>query len=330
MELAIASGKGGVGKSTVASTIALVLKDKGEKIIAIDADADAPNLHLVLGVDKWSERKSYSDSKVAEIDPEKCIRCGECFKACPYSAIERTPDGGYRVIPLLCEGCLTCTLVCPVKGAIKRFAAESGEIRIAETEYGFPLISARLKPGRPNTGKLVTEQKEMAKGMASEDTVIVTDSAAGIGCQVIASLAGANLAVLVAEPTPASFSDLKRVHTLTRHFMQPSVLVINKFDLYPSYLEKIEEYAEEHGVEIIGRIPYDEAVPKSMALMRPVIKEFPDSPASNALIEVAERVHEIVKDWKNWFAKHRPRKPEPYKPIIIKPNKIEKGGERER
>ena len=84
MELAIASGKGGVGKSTVASTIALVLRDKGEKIIAIDADADAPNLHLVLGVDKWSERKSYSDSKVAEIDPEKCIRCGECFKACPY------------------------------------------------------------------------------------------------------------------------------------------------------------------------------------------------------------------------------------------------------
>ena len=319
LELVVASGKGGVGKSTVASTIALFLKERGLRVIAVDADADAPNLHLVLGVEEWKKHRAYSEGRIAEIDPEKCIGCGECFNICPYSAIEKTPDGRYKVISLLCEGCLTCSLVCPVGGAIKRFTADSGELRVADTEYGFPLVSARLRPGRPNTGKLVTEEKTVAKEMASEDSVIVIDSAAGIGCQVIASLAGANLAVLVAEPTPASFSDLKRIHTLVRHFMQPSVLVINKYDLYPEYLNVIEEYAEKHGIEIIGRIPYDEVVPRSMALMKPLVKEFPDSPASKALLQAAEKIHEIIQDWSSWFMQHRPRKPEPYKPIIIKP-----------
>ncbi len=320
IEMAIASGKGGVGKSTVSATIAITLARK-RKVIAVDADADAPNMHLILGMKEsdWEWEEPYSDSMIAKIIQEKCIKCGECLKVCPYRAISLDPYGNYVINPVICEGCLTCSLVCPVKGAIVREQALSGIMRMARTKYGFPLISARLNPGRPNTGKLVTEEKTKAKEMSDQETVIVVDSAAGIGCQVVSSLAGANMAILVAEPTPASFNALKRVHTLAKHFMQPAALVINKWDMNQRLSQEIEAYAKEKNLDFLGKVPYDDSIPKSMALMKPVIEAFPNSPASIALLEVAERVEGILSDWRNWFMKYRPKKPEPYKPVIIKP-----------
>ncbi len=317
LEIVVASGKGGVGKSTVASTLAIHLSRRWP-LIAVDADADAPNLHLILGVEKWEREEAYGEALVAEIREDKCIKCGRCREECPYGAIDLV-EGRYMVSSVLCEGCLTCTLVCPVKGAIKRIPRVAGYIRETVTRYGFPLISARMEPGRPNTGKIVSEEKERARSRAGKDTVIVIDAAAGIGCQVVSSLAGSHLAVLVAEPTPASFSDLKRVYTLTRHFMQPAVLVINKHDINPGYTEKLEEFAEKEGIEVIGRIPYDDKLPLSMAAMKPIIEAYPESPASEALRATAERVAEITADWRRWFLQHRPKTPQPYKPEIIKP-----------
>ncbi len=320
LEIVVASGKGGVGKSTVAATLAIHLSRR-RRLIAVDADADAPNLHLVLGVTDWSREEAFGEAMVAEILEEKCTRCGRCMEECPYGAIDLV-DGKYVVSSVLCEGCLTCTLVCPVKGAIRRYGRVAGYIREASTRYGFPLISARMEPGRPNTGKIVSEEKERARRAAEENTLILVDSAAGIGCQVVSSLAGSHLAVLVAEPTPASFSDLKRVYTLTRHFMQPAVLVINKYDINEDFLPVIEDFAKENGVEIVGKIPYDDAVPLSIASMKPVIEAYPDSPASKALLAAAARVESIVSDWRAWFMKHRPREPRPYKPEIIRPEKF--------
>lgn len=135
-------------------------------------------------------------------------------------------------------------------------------------------------------------------------------------------MAGANMAILVAEPTPSSFNALKRVHKLTRHFMQPSALVINKYDIDEGMTKRIEEYAQEKGMDLLGRIPYDDAIPKSMAIMRPVVEAFPGSPATKALLSVADRVVEIVDNWADWFRRFRPKRPEPYKPLIIKPEGI--------
>ena len=220
---------------------------------------------------------------------------------------------------------MTCSLVCPERGAIRLLSAESGRLRRTTTSYGFPLISARLNPGRPNSGKLVTEEKSMAKELASQDSLIVVDSAAGIGCQVVSSLAGANAAILVAEPTPASFAALRRVFKLTRHFMQPAGLVINKHDVNSEMTEEMEAFAREKNIDLLGRVPYDDAIPRSMAMMRPVVEAFPDSPASKALLRVAEGVLEIVEDWQSWFTRFRPREPEPYRPIIIRPEGLQGG-----
>ncbi len=325
VEIVVASGKGGVGKSTVTAALALTMARHGVKLVAADADAEAPNLHLVLGVDEWTSVEPYYEGRIAYIREEECTQCGICAEVCPYGAVEKK-DGRYWINPWVCEGCITCSAACPDKAIRYRFRVQAGWIRIAEkTRYGFPLVSGEITPGRPNSGKLVTEVKNRAKALLRGSGVLLVDAAAGIGCQVISSLTGAQLAVLVAEPTPASLSDLKRIHKLTKHFGIAPMLIVNKYDLNPDGLTDLEEYARRENIPIIGRVPYDENVPKAMAAGRPVTEYSPESPASKALLAVAEKmVQEVLPNWREWWVKYRPKKPEPYIPVIIRPQTSKK------
>ena len=290
MQVAIASGKGGVGKSTITASPLYFLKDR-YKLIAVDADAEAPNLGLLLGVESWDEEREHIGAKVARINPETCVRCGICYERCPYGCIYMDEEGNYVVNELTCEGCNVCGLVCPVPGTITLEEVRSGVIRKATTKYGFPIISAQLDVGRPESGKLVTEEKEWAKKIMKELDLehMIVDSAAGIGCQVIASLGGADVVILIAEPTPASLSDVQRAYKVVQHFREPAYLIINKADLNPGFTA-LEEWANREGIPILGRIPYDRSIPKSMSLLKPVVEAFPGAKASLALKEIAGRI----------------------------------------
>lgn len=290
MEIVVASGKGGVGKSTfTASLISLLSKDY--RIAAVDADAEAPNLHLIFNVRNWDHEEEFISAKTARV-LDNCINCGLCRNVCVYEAIYVDEGGNHRIKEYLCEGCGACSAVCPVD-AIEISDSISGWLRIAKTKYG-PLVSAELDVGKPNSGKLVTEEKRIARDWQKGGEVdhIIIDAAAGIGCQVISSISGANRVILVAEPTPSSVSDMKRMYDLARHFGIDTKVVINKDGMNPGY-RGIEEFAEESGMEIIGRIPYDPAVPKALSSMRPLVEFAPDSKASKAIMEIAD----IVKEW---------------------------------
>ena len=290
MQIAIASGKGGVGKSSVTASLLYLLKDN-HRFVAVDADAEAPNLGLLLGVTEWEEEREHFGAKVAKINTENCVRCGICYERCPYECIYVDEEGNYVVNELTCEGCNVCGLVCPVPGTISLEEVRSGVIRKATTKYGFPIISAQLDVGRPESGKLVTEEKEWAKKVMEELNLehMIVDSAAGIGCQVIASIGGADLTILIAEPTPASLSDVQRAYKIVQHFRQPAYLIINKADLNPGFT-RLREWAESEGIPVLGEIPYDRAIPDSMVRMKPVVEMFPESKASKALKEIAGRI----------------------------------------
>jgi len=320
VELVVASGKGGVGKSTLTATLALVLAGRGYRMVAVDADAEAPNLHLVLGVDKWDSEEPIYEGRIAYIVDELCTRCNICAEVCPYGAVE-IHDGRYTINPWICEGCITCSAACPPKAIRYKFRVRSGVIRVAEkTRYGFPLVGAESVPGRPNSGKLVTEAKNRGKAILGKEGVLLVDAAAGIGCQVISSLTGAQLAVLIAEPTLASLSDLKRIHRLTKHFSIAPMLVINKYDLNPDVVPLIEEYAEKENIPVVGRVPFDPAVPESMVNAKPLIEYRPDSPAAKEMKRIAEYIaDEVLPNWRSWWSRYRPKKPEPYVPIILRP-----------
>ncbi len=288
MDIVVASGKGGVGKSTFTGSLISLLQEYG--IAAVDADAEAPNLHIVFDVKEWEQEKEFTAAKTAIIN-DSCIQCGLCDNVCIYEAIY-VEEGKHKIKQYLCEGCGACKAVCPVD-AIEIRDTISGWIRIASTRYG-PLVSAELDVGKPNSGKLVTEEKNIAKEWVKQGKAkhIIVDAAAGIGCQVIASFSGANRAILIAEPTPSSLSDLQRVYWLTQHFRIEPFLVINKYGINPGY-DGIERFARENGVEILGRIPYDSSVPKSLAAMKPLVEYAPDSPASREIKKIAE----IVAGW---------------------------------
>ena len=315
LEVVVASGKGGVGKSTIASSLAVIMGKELGNLVVIDADVDAPNLHLMLNVREWVDELVIRSARVAKVNADKCVGCGLCENACTNRAIKLV-SGKCVINKYLCEGCGACVLVCPKK-AIELYEVISGIVKVGLTEFGFPLITASLPPGRANTGKIVTEERNLARERFKGFT-IVTDAAAGIGCQVIASLVGADLALLVAEPTPTSFNDLKRIHRLTKHFGIPSVLAINKYDLDQYMTDKILKFAEEEGIGVLALIPYDSNIPLSMARPTPFIIQYPESKATGGLIKLCTEILKILRNWDSWRREHRV-KPIPYIPKVIKP-----------
>ncbi len=284
MKIVVASGKGGTGKSMFASSLALLFSET-KKVVACDCDVDAPNLGLWLGVTTYDSVEPISTSEKAKIDPEKCIGCGKCFENCAFRAIEKINNSTYVINPLLCEGCGVCQLVCPAK-AIDLTPIMNGEIRIKKTKWGFPLVSGQLKPGEAGSGKIVQELRKRADKLAHD--IMILDSAAGIGCPVIASITGCDYAILVTEPTPSGFSDLERILEIVNHFKVPYGIVLNKWDINPKISQKIEEWS---GEKLLGKISYDRGVVDSIVNLKPVIVS--ESKVKEEIIEIFEKIKKI-------------------------------------
>ena len=264
-KLVVASGKGGVGKSMLASVLATLFSKK-KKIIAIDADVDAPNLHLWLGQgENWDKVEKIATNERPVIDEKKCNLCGKCATICAFGAM-KIKKKKLEVNNFFCEGCGACEAICPQK-AIHMEPVENGEIRIKKNLAGFPLISAQLYPGETGSGKVVDEIKKRAGEFNYE--MIVIDSAAGTGCPVIAALNGADTAVLVTEPTLSGLSDLRRVLKIVNHFQLPFFIVINKWDLNSGFSLDIEKEFKQN---IIGKISYDKGIFKAIADLKPIME----------------------------------------------------------
>jgi len=265
--ITVLSGKGGVGKSSIAASLAVVLSKKN-KVVCADCDVDASNLSLVLGAEQ-KEWKSISTNQKVVFDLEKCNSCRKCFDSCFFSAIKWV-DNKPKLKEFSCEGCGVCKIVCP-QDAIKEIDVENAKLGYSKTRYGFDVVSAQLNVGESGSGKIVSEVKKKAMNMTDKTDIILIDSAAGIGCPVIASVTGSDYAVVVTEPTPSGFSDMKRALEVVDHFRIPYGIVINKFDINTEYTKKIESFAKERDADILARILYDRAFVDALVNLTPVI-----------------------------------------------------------
>ncbi len=289
-EILVASGKGGVGKTTVTACLAVFLAKKGYRLVTVDADVDAPNLSIALGGGNRKSSREIKISRKAAINTEKCMKCSQCVEACQFGAIMQTNDNYPLILPILCEGCGACSVVCP-EDAINLEEKLTGELQIEESKYGFPVVTGRLVLGEHNSGNLVTAAKKLGHIEAEkiDADIVLVDGAPGIGCPVIASITGANYVIAVTEPTPAATRDLQRLITVAGHFKVPSGVVVNKADISVEHKEKLENWVKNDlGLPILGEIPLDYEVLRALTNMAPIIEFNPNSKASKAILNFSE------------------------------------------
>lgn len=246
-QLLILSGKGGTGKTTVASAF---IKLSASKAYA-DCDVDAPNLHLIMNHDN-PRITEYFGMKKAFIDTNKCDQCDLCKKNCRFDAIFL--DETYKVNNYNCEGCGVCEVICPFN-AISMVDFKAGDLMlysIDETVFS----TAELQTGSGNSGMLVTEVKKQIKQNSNAELAII-DGSPGIGCPVMASISGVNVVVIVAEPSVSGISDMKRIIETSINFKTKLAVCVNKYDTNMRITHEIEMYCVDNNINFIGKIPYD-------------------------------------------------------------------------
>ena len=283
-EIAIVSGKGGTGKTTICTAFAMFAEDT----ILADCDVDAPDLHIILQPILKSSSK-FVGSQVAVIDSNKCTECGLCEQACRFHAITDSV-----VDPIACEGCAVCTHVCP-ENAVQMINRQSGTLYESETRFG-NMVHAKLAPGEGNSGKLVTEVRKLGERIANDHGIstMLIDGSPGIGCPVIATVTGIRLGVIVTEPTMSGIHDMKRVLDLLKRFQVKATVIINKFDLNLENTKSIEQYCKENDIEVLGKIRFDSIMTQSMVAAKSLPEFAPKHEISLLLQKIWSRITELV------------------------------------
>lgn len=269
LRIAVASGKGGTGKTTVAVSLALSLAEE-RSVGLVDCDVEAPNAHLFLSPE--TEDREAVCKLLPVIDPSKCTGCGACAAACQFGALALV---GGRVLRFdaLCHGCGRCRMVCPA-GAIREVEHELGVIefgRAGEIAFG----QGRLRVGEAMATPLI---HALTRRLSAE-RVWILDAPPGTGCPAIATMRGADVALLVTEPTPFGFHDLRAAVDVARRLGRPAAVAINRDGVGDA---AVDRYCEEQGIPVLLRIPFDREIASSYADGIPLVRHRPEWTAAFA------------------------------------------------
>ena len=258
MILAIASGKGGTGKTTVAVNLALALEEN-EEVQYIDCDVEEPNAHIFLKPDFGSTEMASIPNP--EVDENKCTYCGKCKEVCSFNAIAVFKDN-ILVFSELCHGCGSCAYFCPEK-AITEVPRDIGIVEKG-VAHGIDFIHGLLNPGEAMSPPLI----DAVKGETDGQKVIIIDAPPGTSCPVVTSVKGADFCLLVTEPTPFGLNDLSLAVQMLRKLDIPAGVLINRADIGD---KRVEDFCRREGVPVLMHIPFDEELAKLYAKGEPVV-----------------------------------------------------------
>ncbi len=284
-EIAILSGKGGTGKSTLCASFATMEHD----IVVADCDVDAADMYLVLSPEDYIENNFITGYK-ARLDQTTCTKCGLCIEKCRFRAISLI-DGDVTISDTSCDGCKLCSRICPTQ-SITMIPSDKSCWYVGNYRNG-KLVHARLDPGEENSGKLVSIVREKARKLIDENNwkYVIIDGPPGTGCPVIASITGVDKVVVVTEPTNSGFHDLKRIMELVINYRIKPYVVVNKSDLNTQITERIENWCTDNGISLAGTIPFDDLVVQAMINCKSVVEWSPESEVSVVIKSIWEKVN---------------------------------------
>lgn len=263
MQIAIASGKGGTGKTTLATNLAFFLSQK-EKVTLLDCDVEEPNAHIFIKPEWQEEYKAYVT--IPEVDREKCTGCGICGEVCQFSAIAVVKEK-VLTFPELCHGCKLCQRLCPEK-ALGEGQRELGTISIGSRD-NITFIHGKMRVGEAMAPPLISEVKKHA----NQESIILIDSPPGTSCPAIEAVSGADFVLLVTEPTPFGLNDLRLAVEMVRTLGLPLGVAINRADLGD---KGVWEYCKKENIPIILEIPNSKDAAKNYSQGKLILEEMPD------------------------------------------------------
>lgn len=276
MKLAIASGKGGTGKTTVATNLAVTLAGLGQTVTYVDCDAEAPNGHLFLNPTVREERRA--DRLVPQLNPELCTHCGACAEFCQFNAIVALP-ARTLIYDELCHSCGGCARICP-SGAITETTQPMGVVRLGAAGP-VQFVSGTLNVGVATSPPVI----RVAKQAASPADWTILDAPPGTSCPMIETVRDCDYLVLVTEPTPFGLHDLALALEVAQSLAVPCGVVINRAQPGETATQTL---CAASGVPILAEIPDEVAVAKAYSRGQlacealPVLRE--------AFVALAERL----------------------------------------
>jgi len=263
MRLAIASGKGGTGKTTVAVNLACVLADSGQKVQYLDCDVEEPNGHIFLKPVIVSTEAV--GIPVPLVDEKKCTSCRKCAEVCQYHAIAVLKKA--LVFPELCHGCGGCALVCP-EGAIREENRTIGVVETGQAD-GVAFVQGRLNVGEPMSPPLIRAVKQKA----ISDGVSIFDAPPGTSCPVVTAVREADYVLLVTEPTPFGLNDLKLAVEMVRQLGLRHGVVINRAD---SGDQRVREFCTSEHIPVLQELPDDRRLAEAYSRGHMAVSALPD------------------------------------------------------
>lgn len=268
-----------------------------KNVILLDCDVDAPNLALLFPTKEEMEERELFTTLKARFVRDKCTHCKECIdeQYCEFRALKWDEENQMPIIDdLSCEGCGACAYLCPEKAFIVG-GVKSGVIKSYNSADDIPIIYGETILGATTSGKTVSDCKNFAEEIneSINAELMIIDGPPGIGCPVIATLSGLNYVLAITEPTPSGLHDVVRVIEVTKQFGIPFSIIVNKSDLESEFQEKFKQYIKENNYDVIGNIPFDFSVAKSISNAQPVVKFEPNSKASLAIKKIFEKIKKL-------------------------------------
>ena len=278
MIISIASGKGGTGKTTVATNLAVAI---GNGVQLLDCDVEEPNAHLFIQPE--FNHKEPVTIAVPEIDEKKCTLCGECSELCQFKAIAVIPDKTILTFPELCHSCGGCWEVCP-EHAITLGKREVGIIESAN-HGSLEFVHGRLRVGEAMAPPLIKK----VRSFTDPSKLTIIDAPPGTSCPVIESMRDTDFVLLVTEPTPFGLHDLKLAFEAVKTLNIPAGLVINRMGLGD---DKVREYADQAGLPFLMGIPFDRRIAEAYSNGEMILDALPEY--KEKFLKLYKRIADIV------------------------------------